>query len=197
MSERPGTAEPDALRKPEPEAQSKVAPGRSSKAATTSPRKIDTASEEKLSWWKRLFPHFSGADFLFCLADAFLGESLLALLLFSGETGLFEKAHLGRSFLPLQLAAFFVLFLIFALLRARFERAPRESQTILLANLYYLGLAFWPLSAWPPLSLATASQAGTCCSTLAQNSQSLFAFVCGPFADPEHLTGSASFCSHV
>lgn len=142
MSERPGTAEPDALRKPEPEAQSKVAPGRSSKAATTSPRKIDTASEEKLSWWKRLCPHFRAADFLFCLADAFLGESLLALLLFSGESGLFEKAYLGRSFLPLQLAAFFVLFLIFALLRARFEKAPRESQTILLANLYYLGLAF-------------------------------------------------------
>ncbi len=126
MSERPRTAEPDALRKPEPEAQSKV----------------DTAAEEKASWWKRLCPHFRAADFLFCLADAFLGESLLALLLFSGESDLFEKAHLGRFFLPLQLAAFFVLLLIFALLRARFERAPRESQTILLANLYYLTLAF-------------------------------------------------------
>lgn len=126
MSERPSTAEPDAMSKAEPEA----------------PGKIDAASDEKPSWWKRLCPHFRGADFLFCLADAFLGESLLALLLFSGESGLFEKAHLGRSFLPLQLAAFFVLLLIFALLRARFERAPRESQTILLANLYYLTLAF-------------------------------------------------------
>ena len=126
MSERPSTAEPDAMSKAEPEA----------------PGKIDKASEEKPSWWKRLCPHFRGADFLFCLADAFLGESLLALLLFSGESGLFEKAHLGRSFLPLQLAAFFVLLLIFSLLRARFERAPRESQTILLANLYYLTLAF-------------------------------------------------------